>query len=480
MSINNGCEVERINSLIYIFYLLIYTIMTTAVINAKQGLTRVPTYAELIKELDKEKIKTNEIRKVFDRNAWYFHDSPLNTAPNENSNIHPADLQQQNFKRMAQEATITEDTVFHPVDDDEMEELRDDAIDLYEKSFEKEAEMREENDRKIADQVSLSHTADYNAMNRTIMDSVGSTDSDSAGIEEEEAKQSVFQSSRDKIKPAGKKLLKEAVKAVATSQGGVVGGLIADRLLDTSGETGEEKKSLAKSLGSTLAKNAVEALVPDVEHKPKPKAKGTKKTPLKPQRPDPTGLAQKITPKPKRRITKKSPPPPPEEEEVEHMDASAEASRGSRDPRAGSQKREGAEASTQPSKKHHKNPTPKRMEILNVEGEQPPRARPKAKAKASAQPTQEEEPADTKGVKKTIQKEHGAKAVIPSKAGIQVIREAFENGHNEQLVDLIAYRAYQDLFNQWKEARGEEKKERLKEMRQMYKEKLYPKLKQQK
>ena len=121
--------------------------MATAVINAKQGLTSVPTYAELIKELDKEKIKTNEIRKVFDRNVWYFHDSPLNTAPNENSNIHPADLQQQNFKRMAQEATITEDTVFHRVDGDEMEELGDDAIDLYEKGFEKEAEMREEEDR---------------------------------------------------------------------------------------------------------------------------------------------------------------------------------------------------------------------------------------------------------------------------------------------------------------------------------------------
>ena len=71
----------------------INTIMATAEINTKQGLTRVPTYAELMKELDKEKIKTNEIRKVFDRNAWYFHDSPLNTAPNENSNIHPAELQ---------------------------------------------------------------------------------------------------------------------------------------------------------------------------------------------------------------------------------------------------------------------------------------------------------------------------------------------------------------------------------------------------
>ena len=443
--------------------------MATAVINAKQGLTRVPTYAELIQELDKEKIKTNEIRKVFDRNAWYFHDSPLNTSPNENSNIHPADLQQQNFKRMAQEATITEDTVFHPVDDDEMEEMRDDAIDLYEKSFEKEAEMREENDRKIADQVSLSHTADYNAMNRTIMDSVGSTDSDSAGIEEEEAKQSVFQSLRDKIKPAGKKLLKEAVKAVATSQGGVVGGLIADRLLDTSGETGEEKKSLAKSLGSTLAKNAVEALVPDVEHKPKPKAKGTKKTPLKPQRPDPTGLTTKMTPKPKRRITKKSPPPP-EEEEVEHMDT-----------RAGSQKREETDPSSQNTKKHRKNPTPKRMEILNVEGEQPPRARPKAKASASAssssapapeQPPQEEGQTETKGVKKTIHK-----AVAPS---IQVMREAFEDGHNKNIIDLTTYRDYQDLFKQWKSAKKEDKAERLKEMRQMYKSKLYPKLKQQK
>ena len=143
---------------------------------------------------------------------------------------------------------------------------------------------------------------------------------------------------------------------MATSQGGVVGGLIADRLLDTSGETGEEKKSLAKSLGSKLAKNAVEALVPDVAHKPKPKAKGTKKDPLKPQRPNPTGLTAKLTPKPKRRITKKSPP---EEEEVEHMDT-----------RAGSQKREETNPSSRNTKKHRKNPTPKRMENIRQEQDQ--------------------------------------------------------------------------------------------------------------
>ena len=35
--------------------------MTAEVINAKQGLTRIPTYAELIKEIDREKFKTNDI-----------------------------------------------------------------------------------------------------------------------------------------------------------------------------------------------------------------------------------------------------------------------------------------------------------------------------------------------------------------------------------------------------------------------------------
>ena len=46
--------------------------MTAQVANAKQGLTRIPTYEELIKEIDRENLKTTEIRKVFDRNAWFF------------------------------------------------------------------------------------------------------------------------------------------------------------------------------------------------------------------------------------------------------------------------------------------------------------------------------------------------------------------------------------------------------------------------
>ena len=72
--------------------------MTAEVINTKQGLTRIPTYAELITEIDREKFKTNDIRKIFDRNAWYFHESSQGQALNTN-NIHPADLQQMNLKR---------------------------------------------------------------------------------------------------------------------------------------------------------------------------------------------------------------------------------------------------------------------------------------------------------------------------------------------------------------------------------------------
>ena len=71
--------------------------MTAEVINAKQGLTRIPTYAELIKEIDREKFKTNDIRKIFDRNAWYFHESPqgqaLNTKQHPPSRLTANELQ---------------------------------------------------------------------------------------------------------------------------------------------------------------------------------------------------------------------------------------------------------------------------------------------------------------------------------------------------------------------------------------------------
>ena len=112
---------------------------------AKQGLTRILTYSELIKEIDKDKIKTSTIRQVFDRNAWYFFESPQGHALKLN-NMHPADLQQQQFKRMVEEATRTKEEETQTLDVDDITDLKDDAISDFEMSFDKEREMREENE----------------------------------------------------------------------------------------------------------------------------------------------------------------------------------------------------------------------------------------------------------------------------------------------------------------------------------------------
>ena len=113
--------------------------MTAQVANAKQGLTRIPTYEELIKEIDRENLKTTEIRKVFDRNAWFFHESPIGQALNTN-NIHPADLQQMNFTKMAEEATARKEEGTPNLDFEDMTDLGDDAISDFEMSFDREAE----------------------------------------------------------------------------------------------------------------------------------------------------------------------------------------------------------------------------------------------------------------------------------------------------------------------------------------------------
>ena len=115
--------------------------MTAEGINTKQGLTQIPTYAELIKEIDREKFKTNDIRIFFYRNAWYFHESPQGQALNT-SNIHPADLQQMNFKKMAEEATARKKEKTPNLDFEDMTDLRDDAISDFEMTFDREAELR--------------------------------------------------------------------------------------------------------------------------------------------------------------------------------------------------------------------------------------------------------------------------------------------------------------------------------------------------
>ena len=82
------------------------------------------------------------------------------------SNIHPADLQQQNFQNMVRQATqAEEETKFYDLDD-EMGEMREEAIDDFEMAFDKEREMREESNRRVAEQVKLSHSHDHYKANR--------------------------------------------------------------------------------------------------------------------------------------------------------------------------------------------------------------------------------------------------------------------------------------------------------------------------
>ena len=218
--------------------------MTAEVINAKQGLTRIPTYAELIKEIDKENFKTNDIRKIFDRNAWYFHESPQGQALNTN-NIHPADLQQMNFKKMAEEATARKEEETPNLNFEDMTDLRDDAISDFEMSFDREAELREENERRVAEQANLSHSQDHYMANKGAYDAVGATAS--AGIEDEEPPSS-SRSILKKFLKSSKPVIKAVATAGGTAKGGSIGGLIASKLTDAiiPDEDEEEKPSKIK------------------------------------------------------------------------------------------------------------------------------------------------------------------------------------------------------------------------------------------
>ena len=219
--------------------------MTAEVINAKQGLTRIPTYAELIKEIDREKFKTNDIRKIFDRNAWYFHESPQGQALNTN-NIHPADLQQMNFKNMAEEATARKEEETPNLDFEDMTDLRDDAISDFEMSFDREAELREENERRVAEQANLSHSQDHYMANKGAYDAVGATAS--AGIQEDEEPPSSSRSILKNFLKSSKPVIKAVATAGGTAKGGSIGGLIASKLTDAiiPDEDEEEKPSKIK------------------------------------------------------------------------------------------------------------------------------------------------------------------------------------------------------------------------------------------
>lgn len=429
--------------------------MTAEVINTKQGLTRIPTYAELIKEIDREKFKTNDIRKIFDRNAWYFHESPQGQALNTN-NIHPADLQQMNFKKMAEEATARKEEETPNLDFEDMTDLRDDAISDFEMSFDREAELREENERRVAEQANLSHSQDHYMANKGAYDAVGATAS--AGIEEDEEPPSSSRSILKKFLKSSKPVIKAVATAGGTAKGGSIGGLIASKLTDAiiPDEDEEEKPSKIKPTQKLINKQ-----VKKVNHQKKLQKETSKMNvdvvPDTAEAMDTTAIptAEKRKPFSVRQTkAKRQKPKPPTQEKREFQE---DPSTTTKPPKArrvrGKQPQPQALGATINIPKDNKTP--------NVD---------------EAETAQEETGASSSS-KAPVRKPTMSKAISPSKVGIQVIREKFEEMNNSKSIDTADYQKFQQVYGQWKSSKGEEKKQHLKEAKELYKSIIYPKLK---
>ena len=429
--------------------------MTAEVINTKQGLTRIPTYAELIKEIDREKFKTNDIRKIFDRNAWYFHESPQGQALNTN-NIHPADLQQMNFKKMAEEATARKEEETPNLNFEDMTDLRDDAISDFEMSFDREAELREENERRVAEQANLSHSQDHYMANKGAYDAVGATAS--AGIEEDEEPPSSSRSILKKFLKSSKPVIKAVATAGGTAKGGSIGGLIASKLTDAiiPDEDEEEKPSKIKPTQKLINKQ-----VKKVNHQKKLQKETSKMNvdvvPDTAEAMDTTPIptAEKRKPLSVRQTkAKRQKPKPPTQEKREFQE---DPSTTTKPPKArrvrGKQPQPQALGATINIPKDNKTP--------NVD---------------EAETAQEETGASSSS-KAPVRKPTMSKAISPSKVGIQVIREKFEEMNNSKSIDTADYQKFQQVYGQWKSSKGEEKKQHLKEAKELYKSIIYPKLK---
>ena len=429
--------------------------MTAEVINAKQGLTRIPTYAELIKEIDREKFKTNDIRKIFDRNAWYFHESPQGQALNTN-NIHPADLQQMNFKKMAEEATARKEEETPNLDFEDLTDLRDDAISDFEMSFDREAELREENERRVAEQANLSHSQDHYMANKGTYDAVGATAS--AGIKEDEEPPSSSRSVLRQFLKSSKPVIKAVATAGGTAKGGSIGGLIASKLTDAiiPDEEEEEKPSKIKPTQKLINKQ-----VKKINHQKKLKEETSKMNvdvvPDANEAMDTTAIPTAEKRKPfsvRQSKAKRQKPKPPTQEKREFQE---DPSTTTKPPKArrvrGKQPQPQALGATINIPKDNKTP--------NVD---------------EAETAQEETGASSSS-KAPVRKPTMSKAISPSKVGIQVIREKFEEMNNSKNIDTADYQKFQEVYGQWKSSKGEEKKQHLKEAKELYKSIIYPKLK---
>ena len=120
----------------------------------KSQLRLRPSYNELIKEIAKEEYKNKNIRDVIDRNAYYFRDSPLGSVYDNNT----VDLRQQRFQKMLDGENQTEH--FDISRDDEMDDLRDEAIQSLSASMDDAEEQHERQISQVSKRVSSEQIAD--------------------------------------------------------------------------------------------------------------------------------------------------------------------------------------------------------------------------------------------------------------------------------------------------------------------------------
>ena len=132
--------------------------------------------------------------------------------------------------------------------------------------------------------------------------------------------------------------------------------------------------------------------------------------------------------------------------------------------------------------------TPEKRErkASNGNGDKPPKAKRKTKKERELEKlaleeerkyspeTTQPEPTSPKGVKKTIEK---PKQIAPSQIGIQKVREELEQAKIAGKLDTQDTSAYMILYDEWKNAKGNQKvkKEKLNALREIYKRVIYKK-----
>ena len=67
--------------------------------------------------------------------------------------------------------------------------------------------------------------------------------------------------------------------------------------------------------------------------------------------------------------------------------------------------------------------------------------------------------------------------IIPSKIGIQKLREVFEEANNRNTINTKTYRSYKSLYNKWVKSAGDKdmKKQHLQELKDLYRQNIYKK-----